>query len=489
MRVRIATAAILCCLLAAGTAGAAPGTSASGHRLPRPSASAPRPAHPHRPRTGATTRSSSPAGGPARTRFCWTPGEPAVAVGPSDVLETVNTVATVYSKSPARKLAEFDFSDFFGPPKTSAAAIRAPSTSRASNGSHSAAPASARADALCDLEDEQPGRRMAGTSTKRPTRRRSTRTRSRRAPTSSSSPATQQRRKREWIYVYNLSQLAAGVTQTDQVVKAAGEEVEPLRGGRRADVDAPPVYLVASYPRATRSTWRRSRGTPAESNVALKEQPIKVDRLPGPAGTGGAGRRGIGGGDLDGRIYDAVYEHGDVRQQARDRVLERARVRHPRPASASARIDLSGTKPVLSQLRAGRRAGLGLHVRRGRAQRQGPMFEAYTRSNADPRRRASAVIGPGFDVTSSRRAPARRRAKRASQHRATSAGATTWARRSTPVEPIGGLGDAGSTRPRAASSAGARASRRCRRSAFALPTVTTGAANRQRRPPRSWPAP
>ena len=113
MRVRIATAAILCALLAAaGTAGAAP-PAGLGHRLPPPqreraSAHATAPAlhvshHPF----------EFPGEGPCQDGFCWTPGEPVIAVGPTDILETVNTAATVYDKSTGTKLAEFDFDSFW----------------------------------------------------------------------------------------------------------------------------------------------------------------------------------------------------------------------------------------------------------------------------------------------------------------------------------------------------------------------------------------
>lgn len=37
--------------------------------------------------------------------FCYTPGEPVVAVGPSDVVETANAAAAVYSKTTGAKLS------------------------------------------------------------------------------------------------------------------------------------------------------------------------------------------------------------------------------------------------------------------------------------------------------------------------------------------------------------------------------------------------
>jgi hypothetical protein len=47
--------------------------------------------------------------------ICSSPGEPVIAVGSKDILQTSNTAATVYSKT-GEKLAEFDFyKSFWGP--------------------------------------------------------------------------------------------------------------------------------------------------------------------------------------------------------------------------------------------------------------------------------------------------------------------------------------------------------------------------------------
>ena len=43
----------------------------------------------------------------------WTPGEPVVAVGPTDIVQTVNEAAAVYTKT-GTKLAELDFGTFWG---------------------------------------------------------------------------------------------------------------------------------------------------------------------------------------------------------------------------------------------------------------------------------------------------------------------------------------------------------------------------------------
>src|SRR5689334_15648954 len=52
--------------------------------------------------------------GPCLGGLCSSPGEPVIAVGPKAVLQTANTAATVYSKT-GEKLAEFDFTSFWGP--------------------------------------------------------------------------------------------------------------------------------------------------------------------------------------------------------------------------------------------------------------------------------------------------------------------------------------------------------------------------------------
>src|SRR5262249_18246068 len=53
--------------------------------------------------------------GPCDIQFCWAPGEPVIAVGPSHVVQTVNAAATVYDKSTGALLAVLDFGSFWGP--------------------------------------------------------------------------------------------------------------------------------------------------------------------------------------------------------------------------------------------------------------------------------------------------------------------------------------------------------------------------------------
>ena len=185
MRVRIATAAILCCLLAAGTAGAAPGTSASGHRLTPPQ------------RERAAAGASSPTGhrrhhpfefpaqGPCQGGFCWTPGEPVIAVGPTEILETVNTAATVYDKTTGAQLAEFDFASFWdGSGTMSCVDPRALYLATGQFAFSCTDTATGGADAVRDLADQRPAT-GAWCVYNAPNTTSSTRTRSRRHRTTS----------------------------------------------------------------------------------------------------------------------------------------------------------------------------------------------------------------------------------------------------------------------------------------------------------------
>ena len=60
--------------------------------------------------------------GSCGTTYCWSPGEPDVAVGPTDIVETVNTQAAIYDKATGSQLAVIHF-EISGPveePQTSA---------------------------------------------------------------------------------------------------------------------------------------------------------------------------------------------------------------------------------------------------------------------------------------------------------------------------------------------------------------------------------
>ena len=142
------------------------------------------------PRSPEPRAGSSREWGLATHAFCWSPGEPVIAVGPTDIVETVNTAATVYKKSDEDLLAEFDFGTFWGSGTTSAS-IRGPSICSRWNASPSAAPTSQPVRARCASPYRRRVTRPAvGTSMRHPTHRFSIKTRSSPPATSSSSQVT-----------------------------------------------------------------------------------------------------------------------------------------------------------------------------------------------------------------------------------------------------------------------------------------------------------
>ena len=323
--------------------------------------------------------------------LCWGPGEPVVAVGPNDVLETVNTVATVYNKS-GTQLAQFDFSNFFGPKEISCGDPRAlyiPSVERFAFSctgfsvgpmrfaiSKTSNPAGEWFTYAAPNPVALDQDKIAASSNKFVI-----------AGNGSSEENA------EWIYVYNLSQLAAGVSKptTWKLLAKKSNLYMPV-------VEQTPtsnVYLVASYP-GNPLYLATITGTPAEKNVVLTQTAIKSTDFPAPSEPAVPGGR-LGGGDLDGRIYDAVYET-ETSDGKPVIAYSSARECGTRTCISVGKLDLSGAKPLLSSYVLMGEPGWDYTYGAVGLNGEGSIFAVYSRSNA-----ATApgvgVLGPGFDVT------------------------------------------------------------------------------------------
>jgi hypothetical protein len=325
--------------------------------------------------------------------FCWDPGEPVIAVGPSYVLETVNTAATVYSKT-GTQLAQYDFSEFFGPKEISCGDPRAlyiasikrfafsctgfgtgPMRFAISKTSNPAgewftyeAP-----NATMSLDQDK----IAASSNKFVI-----------AGNGSSEENT------EWIYVYNLSELAAGASKPSVVTLAAKKS--NLYEAAVEQTATKNVYLVASYPGQPLYLATVS-GTPAEGNTAISETSVKSSDFPAPAEPAVPGGK-IGGEALDGRIYDAVYENETSDKKAVIAYSSARECGNRTCISAGKITNLSGTKPVLSSYTLMGEPGWDYTYGAVGLNAEGSMFEVYSRSNSS-NAPGVGVLGPGFDVT------------------------------------------------------------------------------------------
>lgn len=391
MFVRLLFAAVvLAVAMLALAAGAAFGASPSGPSPQRVRTDpAPAPAAQIQP---LSTLAEFPGWGPCDpSGFCWDAGEPVLAVGPSDVLETVNTVATVYSKS-GMQLAQFDFSDFFGPKEISCGDPRAlyiasierfafsctgfgvgPMRFAISKTSNPAGGWFTYAAPNPEALDQD---KIAASSNKFVI-----------AGNGSSQENT------EWIYVYNLSQLAAGVSKPS-VVKLLAKKSNLYMPAVEQTATSD-VYLVASYP-GNPLYVATITGTPAEKNVALTQTEIKPTDFPAPSEPAVPGGQ-LGGGALDGRIYDAVYET-ETSDDKPVIVYSSARECGTRTCISVGKIDLSGTKPILSSYVLMGEPGWDYTYGAVGLNSEGSMFVVYSRSNATTAP-GVGVLGPGFDVT------------------------------------------------------------------------------------------
>jgi hypothetical protein len=321
--------------------------------------------------------------------ICATPGEPVIAVGPSDVLQTVNTSATVYNKAGASR-AEFDFKTFWGPETEACVDPRAlyiASVNRfAMSCTDIAKPTSPMRFAISATSDP------AGAWTQYAAPNTSFLDQDKILATSDKFIIAGNTGSTEQMYVYNLADVVAGLAKPtvvaltakkSNVYQAAVEQTATSNG-----------YFVSSFPGGGLDLATVT-GTPAASNVALSETTIASKDFPAPLEPQVPGGS-IGGGALDGRIYDAVYET-ETSDNKPVIAYSSARECGTRTCITSAKIDLSGVKPTLvSNALAGEPGwdysygAIGLNA-------SGTPFEVYARSSAsaDP---GVGVLGPGYDV-------------------------------------------------------------------------------------------
>jgi hypothetical protein len=319
-----------------------------------------------------------------------------VAVGPKDIVETVNTEAAVYDKATHAQLALYHFESFWtggtNEQCVDPRAIYLPTddrfaiscTDRTNNGT---GPVRFAISASGDPTGAWYRYTVPNTSFLDQDKIEAT---SDKFIVSGNNSGNE-----EDIYVYNKSDVLSGVanptvvhvaTAQSNLYQAAVQQSYTSNG-----------YLVATYPRS--DVWLATvSGTPAGGNVQLTETDLGANSATMPVDPI-VPQGKIGGGDLDGRVYDAVFEtetsdHKPVIQfstadqcgsPAADCVL-------------SARIDLSGSVPVLKYEHSFGHAGWDYTYGAVGLNAAGKVFEAYSRSNAS-NAPGAAVLGPGFDVT------------------------------------------------------------------------------------------
>ena len=257
----------------------------------------------------------------------------------------------------------------------------------------------------------------------------------------------------EWIYVYNLGELAAGVSKPS-VVKVMTTKSN-LYVPAVEQTATSNIYLVASFPGDP--LWLATiTGTPAEGNVAIKETEVPLTDFPAPGEPHVPGGQ-IGGAALDGRIYDAIYET-ETSDGKPVIAYSSARACATRTCISAGKLDLSGTKPVLSSYTLIGEPGWDYTYGGVGMNAEGAMFEVYSRSNAS-NAPGVGVSGPATTSRCSPRAKASPPARKTNPNPATSVGATTSERRSTRANHPA-FGYLASTRTPRAASVGARSSRR-----------------------------
>ena len=343
-------------------------------------------------------RLSPPAGvlefhglGPCGVLFCWAPGEPVVAVGPSDVVQTVNTTAAVYSKT-GTQLASFDFSTFWGASTTQCVDPRALYLATVNRFAISCTDNTPSAStnpmrfAISKTADPTAGwYRYAAPNTSFLDQDKIEATADKFIIAGNGA--------NESLYVYNLSQVIAGVAKPTVVALTATKS--RLYQAVVQQTSTTTGYFVISDPGG--SLFLASiTGTPAAGNVALKETAVASKDFPAPLEPQVPGGS-IGGGNLDGRVYDAVYET-ETSDGKPVIAYSSARECGVRTCITSAKLNLSGMAPVLAANTLIGEPGWDYSYGAVGLAASGAAFEVYSRSrpSATP---GMAVTGPGFDVT------------------------------------------------------------------------------------------
>ncbi len=323
--------------------------------------------------------------------YSYTPGEPVLAVGPSDVVETVNEAAGVFDKN-GNRLTELDFGTFWGgtianPTQcTDPRALYIASVDRfaISCSDISGGAAEPMRFAISASGDPTgPWFRYAAPNT-------GFLDQDKIEATSDKFVIAGNTSSTEVMYVYNLADVV-GHASSPHVVKVTAKRSNVYQAAVQ-ETAAAPAYFVSSFPNNL-LYLATITGTPAAANVHLSEVHVPAADFAAPHDPQVPGGTFDGG---DGRVLDAVYE---VETSDSKPVIQYSSTRScgPRDCVTSARIDLSGTKPLLvGDVLVGSPGwdytygAVGLDA-------AGNVIEAYTRSNSVTGAGA-AVVGPGFDV-------------------------------------------------------------------------------------------
>jgi hypothetical protein len=325
----------------------------------------------------------------AGTTYFWTPGEPTVAVGPSDILQTANQAAAVFNKS-GTKMAEFDFGTFWpGGTANNPLQCTDPRALYLSTVNRFAISCSATSMRFAISQTADP----TGGWYKYAAPNTSFLDQDKIEATSDKFIIAGNTSTNESIYVYNLADVVAGVSKPVKVHKTAAKSNVYQAAVQQTPTSA--GYLVSSFP-GNKLYLAQITGTPAANNVALTETTVSSTDFPAPAEPAVPGGH-IGGGLLDGRVYDAVYE---VESSDSKPVIQYSSAREcgSRVCASSARIDLSGTKPVLSSDQLVGEPGVDDSYGAVGLDGAGDPFEVYTQTSATQTPSAT-VTGPGFVAT------------------------------------------------------------------------------------------
>ena len=323
--------------------------------------------------------------------YSFTPGEPSVAVGSNDIVETVNEAAAVFDKS-GHKLAEFDFGTFWGGTDANPTFCTDPRALYLTSGQF----AISCSDNTSGVSNPM---RFAISKTSDPTGawylyaapNTMFLDQDKIVATSDKFIIAGNTSSTEVMYVYNLADVEAGVTKPKVITRTA--TMSNIYEAVVEQTFVSQAYFVSSFP-GNSLYLATVTGTPAAGNVKLKETHVTASDFPAPQNPQVPGGSYDGG---DGRVLDAVYE---VESSDGKPVIQYSstRVCGTRDCLTSARIDLSGTKPVLRYDALVGEPGWDYTYGAVGLDATGNVFEAYSRSNASTTP-DSGVVGPGFDVT------------------------------------------------------------------------------------------
>jgi hypothetical protein len=323
------------------------------------------------------------------TTYFWTPGEPVLAVGPNDILQTVNEAAAVYDKT-GKKLAEFDFGTFWpGGTVNNPVQCTDPRALYLASVDRFAISCSSASMLFAISQTSDP----TGAWYKYAAPNSSFLDQDKIEATADKFLIAGNTSTNEQIYVYNLSDVVNGVANPARVLKTAKKSNIYEAAAEQTATSA--AYFVSSYP-GNQLYLATINGTPAGNNVTLTETLIKSTDYPAPQEPAVPGGH-IGGGVLDGRVYDAVYE---TETSDNKPVIQYSSAREcgTRVCVTSSRIDLSGAKPVLAYDQLVGEPGYDDSYGAVGLDGAGNVFEAFTQTNSG-QTPSAALAGPGFVVT------------------------------------------------------------------------------------------